>query len=489
MAKVDGKKFTMQGRDTPVSAAGQGVKAGPQASSSCNRSSSKVGDLASGEFRATRKTHTCVQDPDIFCYVCGNFEVIKYRRKITDTNKELYFDCFHMEIVDEDKPWVPDMICCNCLTMMTRYKNNSNKQELKFLVPTLWKKPKSKLDCYFCKIDVKGFNVKNKCKIKYPNVPSVIRPVASNLKVGMNSASSLMEDKEENMEVDVQTESFMEVESREDEKSNEEEEDEKYSSTSESSDDEDIDGGYPRKQKKASPKLFDQKSLNDFIRRIGVPKDMAEYIAAEFKKRGFLKKGTTSSYYRNREQDFRKYFAISEDQTLVHCTDIQGLMNELKPNIYVPEEWRLFIDSSVRSLKAVLLHNGNTYASIPIAHSTKLKEEYETIKYVLKKIKYEEHNWQICGDLKIITMMLGQQSGYTKYPCFKCLWDSRDRENHYKKKNWELRKNLDVGKHNVKEEPLVNDEQDIKKIFRDNIFINQMTVVEKKAWISFRNVS
>ena len=54
-------------------------------------------------------------------------------------------------------------------------------------------------------------------------------------------------------------------------------------------------------------------------------------------------------------------------------------------------QWRLFIESSVRSLKAVLLHNGNTFASTPIAHLTKLKEEYETLEYVLDKIKYNEH--------------------------------------------------------------------------------------------------
>ena len=38
------------------------------------------------------------------------------------------------------------------------------------------------------------------------------------------------------------------------------------------------------------------------------------------------------------------------------------------------------MDSSKRSLKPVLLHNENKYASIPVGHSTKLKEEYNNIK-------------------------------------------------------------------------------------------------------------
>ncbi|KAK8383349.1 hypothetical protein O3P69_019012 [Scylla paramamosain] len=33
----------------------------------------------------------------------------------------------------------------------------------------------------------------------------------------------------------------------------------------------------------------------------------------------------------------------------------------------------LFFDSSKRSLKCVLLHNGNQFASVPLAHSTTLK--------------------------------------------------------------------------------------------------------------------
>ena len=66
----------------------------------------------------------------------------------------------------------------------------------------------------------------------------------------------------------------------------------------------------------------------------------------------------------------------------------------------------------------MLLHNGNEYASIPIGHSTVMKEQYESIKEVLHTLSYNQHNWVICGDLKIVNFLLGQQSGFTKYPCF-----------------------------------------------------------------------
>ena len=82
----------------------------------------------------------------------------------------------------------------------------------------------------------------------------------------------------------------------------------------------------------------------------------------------------------------------------------------------------------------MLLHNGNKYAPLPIGHSTKMKEEYESIKLVLNKLAFSEHNWVICVDLKMVNFLLGQQSGYTKYPCFLCLWYSRARDQHWKKK-------------------------------------------------------
>lgn len=37
----------------------------------------------------------------------------------------------------------------------------------------------------------------------------------------------------------------------------------------------------------------------------------------------------------------------------------------------------------------------------------------------------------VCGDFKIVTILLGQQAGYTRYPCFLPLWDNRARNFHW----------------------------------------------------------
>ena len=101
------------------------------------------------------------------------------------------------------------------------------------------------------------------------------------------------------MDINSEVESSMEVESMAecsiDVESDREEESEEDSENNET-DKSDIKYKYSRQNN--GLKLFDQQSLNDFIRRIGVAKDMAEYTDAELKDRGFVKKGTKSSYYR-----------------------------------------------------------------------------------------------------------------------------------------------------------------------------------------------
>ena len=57
----------------------------------------------------------------------------------------------------------------------------------------------------------------------------------------------------------------------------------------------------------------------------------------------------------------------------MYCDDVSGLVKALGME-YEAVEWRLFLDSSVRSMKAVLLHIGNKVASAPIVHSVVLKE-------------------------------------------------------------------------------------------------------------------
>jgi len=80
---------------------------------------------------------------------------------------------------------------------------------------------------------------------------------------------------------------------------------------------------------------------------------------------------------RKRHQTFSNFF--SRQDGLCFCNNVAGLFEAIGITCN-PSEWRLFIDSSSRSLKAVLLHNGNNYPSLSMAHSVHLKEDYTVSK-------------------------------------------------------------------------------------------------------------
>ena len=158
------------------------------------------------------------------------------------------------------------------------------------------------------------------------------------------------------------------------------------------------------------------------------------------------------SVYHKRHEDLVQSFKM--ERSLVACTDIDGLMQTLNIN-HNPLDWRLLTGSSKLSLKAVLLHNGNTLLSTPVGHSVHNKESYENLKILMEAIYYHKFKWQMCGDLKVIALLLGLQQEFTKYCCFICDWDSRAQPLHYSTKEWPARKSLEPGIMNVENQPLV----------------------------------
>ncbi|GBM59285.1 hypothetical protein AVEN_177263-1 [Araneus ventricosus] len=121
--------------------------------------------------------------------------------------------------------------------------------------------------------------------------------------------------------------------------------------------------------------------------------------------------------------------SFCQDGDVIFCNDVDSLFKALELQ-HNPQEWRLFIDSSKVSLKAVLLHNGNKHPSIPVECSLSYERNIrETLKHMLSSIEYSKHSWHIRADLKVIAVLVGLQAGYTKFFfCFLCQWDSRDRK-------------------------------------------------------------
>ena len=135
----------------------------------------------------------------------------------------------------------------------------------------------------------------------------------------------------------------------------------------------------PIRKKSSVPFLVFKFELNDLMQGLGLPKDGSELLASFLKRKNLFEPIAIVSVCLNKESQFRKYFMKDEDSSLVFCTDVKSLINELKANCYDAEDWRLFIDSSETSIKAVLLENTNVYAPISLGHSTVMQEIYEEI--------------------------------------------------------------------------------------------------------------
>ena len=140
----------------------------------------------------------------------------------------------------------------------------------------------------------------------------------------------------------------------------------------------------------AKPKSFNQGQLNGPVRDLSLFKDSSEILATCLGEHGIPDSGTKITFYHDRDDLLICFFTMEDG--FVYCNNIQGLLSEMGLPEFNPDEWKLFIDSSKRSLKCVLLHNGNKFAYVPIGHSVIVKEHYLNVKMVLQKLRYSEHN-------------------------------------------------------------------------------------------------
>ena len=98
--------------------------------------------------------------------------------------------------------------------------------------------------------------------------------------------------------------------------------------------------------------MFNQEELSNLIRDLNLSKESSELLAFPLNDQNLLQQGTKITFYRIRDKEFLRFLEELSDP--VFCTDIPGLLLKLDVSKYKPEEWRLFIDSSKRSLKYVL---------------------------------------------------------------------------------------------------------------------------------------
>ena len=137
----------------------------------------------------TSKRRSCVNDPDIFCYIFGEYMKKENRFNVRDFTKRAYEAYFGMKLGDQDKQWAPSKVCKNC-TDTLRLWPQSKVKAMRFGVPMVWRNPKNHHDdCYFCMVDMSGWNRHKKNLWYYPDLESARRPVplAETLKLEKNN--------------------------------------------------------------------------------------------------------------------------------------------------------------------------------------------------------------------------------------------------------------------------------------------------------------
>ena len=126
---------------------------------------------------ATSSRRSCVNDPDVFCYICGEYTLEHNRKLITDFVKQAYLAYFKVKLGDQDKSWAHHIVCKTCIEHLRQWTNKQRKG-LRFAIPMVWQEPKDRYcNCYFCGIKTKGINRKNRTSLTHPSLDSAIRPV------------------------------------------------------------------------------------------------------------------------------------------------------------------------------------------------------------------------------------------------------------------------------------------------------------------------
>lgn len=373
---------------------------------------------------------------DLFCFICGKFTSLKNKRGRTDLFASLYSAYYEMEWIEEN--YVPKVGCSACFSSLSRWSKKI-REKPKYKVPVTWCNPgqHNEQECYFCvNVFASKLTSIKKDTIEYIGTQHTMLPIAHNTDSPPLNHLDEMEHMSIDMEMDIDMDEELDVATNPEQPS--------------------TSSYVPSEQVNLAPRLISQTQLNNMCRRLELSQRKSRMLAVMLKENSLLSPDVKISSQINRQSAFIPHFTTEND--LSFCPDIKSLFDEMDME-YVVEEWRLFIDASRSGLKAVLLHNDNAYMPVPVAYSRVLKETHDSMKLIFTKIKYDDHKWDVSGDLKVVALIMGFQLGRTRNACFICTWISTEKNiNHYRAE-WEKRSTYEIGVMNVRRETLVPPER------------------------------
>ena len=218
---------------------------------------------------------SCRNDPDKFCYICREYIFKNQRKAITDFVRKIYLTYFKVKFGDQDKPWALHIVCKAYVQSLEKWTDGTLKS-LKFGVPMVWREPKNHFnECYFCLMDLKGFNRPPKKNLKLPQFESGCQPVSHCEEVPVSEFNDLPD-------LFVEYDKFHE---------------EVGSSASDS-------GGSVFQSSSSIPEQFKQEELSNLMRDINLSKEAAEIVAFRHKDKNCHKTKASITFYRTRKKNY-----------------------------------------------------------------------------------------------------------------------------------------------------------------------------------------
>lgn len=315
---------------------------------------------------------------DHFCLVCGHMVPTSVQRKKSTPEFKLAYTGYFDEVDPSGEDYTPNTVCGTCYSRLLDWYHRRDRN-LSFIKPMVWiKDPNGHVEsrCYACINYSPKLNKQTlKCK-KYVAAYTGILPMPMH-----DGAEPPKPPSPDAMSTWTANTAF-----------------------TNQTDFQDAD--YEPDIEDDKPKPLTQNEMDYVVAKMGLSQRDSEFLTSFLKRRRLTERTVSASSYRSRQTEFQKFYTVDATNTFTHCTDIEGLVNQLGM-AYASDDWRLFIDGSVSSLKAVLLFKTNNKPSIPLAYGTNMKETYETLGNILMKIKYEENKWKICCDLKVVNIIQG----------------------------------------------------------------------------------
>ena len=119
-----------------------------------------------------------LDNSNVFGYICGKYTLQSSRSRISEFAKRASMANFKVLHGDQDKEWVPHIVCQQCVEHLRQWTKTS----LHFGIPMAWCEPKNHFyDCQFCVVGTAVINRKNMNSLLYPNLESAIRVIKNSI--------------------------------------------------------------------------------------------------------------------------------------------------------------------------------------------------------------------------------------------------------------------------------------------------------------------